>query len=101
MDYKEYKGYTPDYIDRLLPNQVFLFGRVSLNTRFSDKDVWLTRENLAKMQLSGYTDTSRRGSRWTMNNHWGLHLHCWQLFLVNMMWMGLLALSCLSDSEFR
>ena len=26
MDEKEYKGYTPDYIDRLLPNQIFVFG---------------------------------------------------------------------------
>lgn len=26
MDEKEYMGYTPDYIDRLLPNQIFVFG---------------------------------------------------------------------------
>ena len=26
MEEKEYLGYTPDYIDRLLPNQVFVFG---------------------------------------------------------------------------
>ena len=91
MDDKEYKGYTIDYIDRLLPNQVFVFGRVSVNTRFADKDVWLTREKLAKMQLSGCTDPSRRGSRWTMNNHWGLHLHYWLLFLANMVLMGLSA----------
>ena len=26
MEDKNYKGYTPDYIDRLLPNQIFVFG---------------------------------------------------------------------------
>ena len=26
MEEKEYKGFTPDYIDKLLPNQVFVFG---------------------------------------------------------------------------
>lgn len=26
MEEKEYKGVTPDYIDRLLPNQIFVFG---------------------------------------------------------------------------
>ena len=26
MEEKEYKGFTPDYIDRLLPNQIFVFG---------------------------------------------------------------------------
>lgn len=26
MEEREYMGYTPDYIDRLLPNQVFVFG---------------------------------------------------------------------------
>lgn len=30
MDEKEYKGYTPDYIDRLLPSQVFVFGSNTL-----------------------------------------------------------------------
>lgn len=30
MDDKEYKGYTPDYIDRLLPSQVFVFGSNTL-----------------------------------------------------------------------
>lgn len=30
MDKKEYKGYTPDYIDRLLPSQVFVFGSNTL-----------------------------------------------------------------------
>lgn len=30
MEEKEYMGYTPDYIDRLLPNQVFVFGSNSL-----------------------------------------------------------------------
>ena len=30
MEEKEYKGYTPDYIDRLLPNQVFVFGSNTL-----------------------------------------------------------------------
>ena len=36
-----------------------------------------------------------------MNNHMGLHLHYWLLFLANMVLMELSALSCLSDSEFR
>lgn len=30
MEEKEYKGYTPDYIDRLLPSQVFVFGSNTL-----------------------------------------------------------------------
>lgn len=30
MDDKEYKGYTPDYIDRLLPSQIFVFGSNTL-----------------------------------------------------------------------
>ena len=30
MEEKEYLGYTPDYIDRLLPNQVFVFGSNTL-----------------------------------------------------------------------
>ena len=30
MEEKEYLGYTPDYIDRLLPNQVFVFGSNAL-----------------------------------------------------------------------
>ena len=30
MDEKEYKGYTPDYIDRLLPSQIFVFGSNTL-----------------------------------------------------------------------
>ena len=30
MEGKEYLGYTPDYIDRLLPNQVFVFGSNAL-----------------------------------------------------------------------
>ena len=30
MDEKEYKGFTPDYIDRLLPNQIFVFGSNTL-----------------------------------------------------------------------
>lgn len=30
MDEKEYKRYTPDYIDRLLPNQIFVFGSNTL-----------------------------------------------------------------------
>lgn len=30
MEEKEYMGYTPDYIDRLLPNQVFVFGSNAL-----------------------------------------------------------------------
>ena len=30
MDEIEYKGYTPDYIDRLLPSQIFVFGSNTL-----------------------------------------------------------------------
>ena len=30
MEEKEYMGYTPDYIDTLLPNQVFVFGSNAL-----------------------------------------------------------------------
>ena len=30
MDDKGYKGYTPDYIDRLLPSQIFVFGSNTL-----------------------------------------------------------------------
>ena len=30
MEEKEYKGYTPDYIDRLLPSQIFVFGSNTL-----------------------------------------------------------------------
>ena len=30
MEKEEYKGYTPDYIDRLLPNQIFVFGSNTL-----------------------------------------------------------------------
>ena len=30
MEEKEYMGYTPDYIDRLLPNQIFVFGSNTL-----------------------------------------------------------------------
>ena len=30
MEEKEYLGYTPDYIDRLLPNQIFVFGSNAL-----------------------------------------------------------------------
>ena len=30
MEEKEYKGFTPDYIDRLLPNQIFVFGSNTL-----------------------------------------------------------------------
>lgn len=30
MEEKDYLGYTPDYIDRLLPNQVFVFGSNAL-----------------------------------------------------------------------
>lgn len=30
MEEIEYKGFTPDYIDRLLPNQIFVFGSNSL-----------------------------------------------------------------------
>lgn len=30
MEEKEYMSYTPDYIDRLLPNQIFVFGSNSL-----------------------------------------------------------------------
>lgn len=30
MEKKEYMGYTPDYIDRLLPNQIFVFGSNAL-----------------------------------------------------------------------
>ena len=30
MEEKEYMGYTPDYIDWLLPNQIFVFGSNSL-----------------------------------------------------------------------
>lgn len=30
MEDKEYMGYTPDYIDRLLPNQIFVFGSNTL-----------------------------------------------------------------------
>ena len=30
MDEKEYKGYTPDYIDRLMPSQIFVFGSNTL-----------------------------------------------------------------------
>lgn len=30
MDEKDYNGYTPDYINRLLPNQVFVFGSNTL-----------------------------------------------------------------------
>lgn len=30
MEKEKYKGYTPDYIDRLLPNQIFVFGSNTL-----------------------------------------------------------------------
>ena len=30
MEEKDYKGFTPDYIDRLLPNQIFVFGSNTL-----------------------------------------------------------------------
>ena len=30
MEEKEYLGYTPDYIDRLLPKQIFVFGSNAL-----------------------------------------------------------------------
>ena len=30
MEEKEYMGYTPDYIDRLLPKQIFVFGSNAL-----------------------------------------------------------------------
>ena len=30
MEENDYKGYTPDYIDRLLPNQIFVFGSNTL-----------------------------------------------------------------------
>ena len=30
MEGKKYKGFTPDYIDRLLPNQIFVFGSNTL-----------------------------------------------------------------------
>lgn len=30
MEKKDYTGFTPDYIDRLLPNQVFVFGSNTL-----------------------------------------------------------------------
>ena len=32
MEEKEYLGYTPDYIDRLLPNQIFVFGSNALGS---------------------------------------------------------------------
>ena len=30
MEEKDYKGFTPDYIDKLLPNQIFVFGSNTL-----------------------------------------------------------------------
>ena len=33
MEEKEYMSYTPDYIDRLLPNQIFVFGSNALGYR--------------------------------------------------------------------